>query len=151
MLDFSNPETVNWYKDKISGLLKLGVGAIKVDFGEAAPYNGLYASGRTGFYEHNPENRKYTGWIRYGGYNHSIGMATHDVMGTFDGPEEVLKLGFVFACDINFPFPDEKMGIRLEDVVVITETGCENLSKGVPRTIEEVVAMIKEIGIGEEK
>ena len=100
---------------------------------------------------HDPENPKYRGWIRYGGYNHSIGMATHDVMGTFDGPEEVLKPGFVFACDINFPFPDEEMGIRLEDVVVITETGCENLSKGVPRTIKEVEATIKEIGIGEEK
>jgi alpha-D-xyloside xylohydrolase len=34
-------------------LLKLGVGAIKVDFGEAAPLNGIYADGRTGFYEHN--------------------------------------------------------------------------------------------------
>jgi Xaa-Pro aminopeptidase len=100
---------------------------------------------------YDPENRKYRGWIRYGGYNHSIGMATHDVMGTFDGPEEVLKPGFVFACDINFPFPDENMGIRLEDVVAITETGYENLSKGVPRTIEEVVATIKEMGIGEEK
>ena len=93
---------------------------------------------------HDPENPKYRGWIRYGGYNHSIGMATHDVMGTFDGPEEVLKPGFVFACDINFPFPDEEMGIRLEDVVVITETGCENLSAGVPRTIEEVEAVMKD-------
>jgi Xaa-Pro aminopeptidase len=92
---------------------------------------------------YDPENRKYRGWIRYGGYNHSIGMATHDVMGSFDGPEEVLKPGFVFACDINFPFPDEKMGIRLEDVVVITETGCENLSHGVPRTIKEVEATIR--------
>lgn len=100
---------------------------------------------------HDPENRRYQGWIRYGGYNHSIGMATHDVMGTFDGPDEVLKPGFVFACDINFPFPDEELGIRLEDTVVITETGCENLSRRVPRTIEEVEAIIKEIGIGEEK
>ncbi|HKE56658.1 MAG TPA: TIM-barrel domain-containing protein [Pyrinomonadaceae bacterium] len=52
-LDFSNPATVKWYQDKLAGLLKLGVGAIKVDFGEGAPYNGLYASGRTGLYEHN--------------------------------------------------------------------------------------------------
>ena len=29
------------------------MGAIKADFGEAAPDNGLFASGRTGFYEHN--------------------------------------------------------------------------------------------------
>lgn len=53
VLDFSNPAAVEWYRDKIAGLLKLGVGAIKVDFGEAAPWNGVYASGRTGFYEHN--------------------------------------------------------------------------------------------------
>ncbi len=53
VLDFSNPATVEWYQERIASLLKLGVGAIKVDFGEAAPMNGLYASGRTGFYEHN--------------------------------------------------------------------------------------------------
>jgi alpha-D-xyloside xylohydrolase len=53
VLDFSNPAAVEWYQDKLGSLLKMGVGAIKVDFGEAAPNNGLYASGRTGFYEHN--------------------------------------------------------------------------------------------------
>lgn len=53
VLDFSNPATVKWYQDKLAGLLNMGVGAIKVDFGEAAPLNGLYASGKTGWYEHN--------------------------------------------------------------------------------------------------
>ncbi|MBL7813950.1 MAG: DUF4968 domain-containing protein [Saprospiraceae bacterium] len=53
VLDFTNPKTVDWYRNKIGGLLKMGVSAIKVDFGEAAPYNGIYANGRTGFYEHN--------------------------------------------------------------------------------------------------
>jgi alpha-D-xyloside xylohydrolase len=53
VLDFSNPNTIKWYEDKIGGLLKLGVSVIKVDFGEAAPLSGVYASGRTGFYEHN--------------------------------------------------------------------------------------------------
>lgn len=53
VLDFSNPETVKWYQEKIAGLLKLGVGAIKVDFGEGAPLNGQYASGKGGLYEHN--------------------------------------------------------------------------------------------------
>jgi alpha-D-xyloside xylohydrolase len=53
VLDFSNPKTVDWYQAKLANLLKLGVSAIKVDFGEAAPINGIYADGRTGFYEHN--------------------------------------------------------------------------------------------------
>jgi len=53
ILDFSNPEAVSWYQNKLSSLLELGVGAIKVDFGEAAPAKGVYHNGRTGFYEHN--------------------------------------------------------------------------------------------------
>jgi len=53
VLDFSNPATVKWYQDKIGGLIKQGVSVIKCDFGEAAPCNGLYYSGKTGFYEHN--------------------------------------------------------------------------------------------------
>mgnify|MGYP000939925916 FL=1 len=53
VLDFSNPETVTWYQEKLEGLLKMGVGAIKVDFGEGAPLNGYYANGKGGLYEHN--------------------------------------------------------------------------------------------------
>ena len=53
ILDFSNPETVSWYQSKIEGLLKQGVSTIKCDFGEAAPYNGFYHSGKGGLYEHN--------------------------------------------------------------------------------------------------
>ena len=53
VLDMSNPEAVKWYQGKLAALLKMGVGAIKVDFGEGAPVGGQYASGRTGWYEHN--------------------------------------------------------------------------------------------------
>ena len=53
VLDFSNPDAVDWCQGKIERLLEMGVGAIKVDFGEAAPYDGQYHSGRAGFYEHN--------------------------------------------------------------------------------------------------
>ena len=53
ILDFSNPLAVKWYQSKLADLLRIGVGAIKVDFGEDAPLHGLYASGRTGWYEHN--------------------------------------------------------------------------------------------------
>ncbi len=52
-LDFTNPEAVKWYQNNLKGLLDLGVSVIKVDFGEAAPYDGIYSNGRTGFYEHN--------------------------------------------------------------------------------------------------
>jgi Xaa-Pro aminopeptidase len=85
--------------------------------------------------------------IRYGGYNHSIGMATHDVMGTFAGPDEVLRPGFVFACDIQLFRIDEEIGIRIEDTVAITAAGREILSTGAPRTVAEIEALMKEDGI----
>jgi alpha-D-xyloside xylohydrolase len=52
-LDLSNPAAVQWYQRKLKNLLDMGVGAIKADFGEGAPLTGTYASGRTGWYEHN--------------------------------------------------------------------------------------------------
>lgn len=53
VLDFTNPKTVKWYQNQLGKLLEMGVGAIKVDFGEAAPLDGIYANGRNGLYEHN--------------------------------------------------------------------------------------------------
>jgi Xaa-Pro aminopeptidase len=74
-------------------------------------------------------------------------MATHDVTGTFAGPDEVLQPGFVFACDIQLFRHDEQIGIRIEDTVAITETGYEVLSAGLPRTVAEIEALMKTDGI----
>lgn len=69
VLDLSNPKTVAWYQGKIANLIKQGVSAIKCDFGEAAPYDGIYASGKTGFYEHNLYPLR---------YNKALWQAVHD-------------------------------------------------------------------------
>ena len=72
ILDFSNHDTVTWYQGLLASLLKMGVGAIKVDFGEDAPLAGLYASGRTGWYEHNLYPLR---------YNKAAADVTRDVTG----------------------------------------------------------------------
>ena len=72
VLDFSNPETVRWYQDNLASVLKMGVGAIKADFGESAPQTGIYASGRSGFYEHNLYPLR---------YNKAVADITHRVSG----------------------------------------------------------------------
>lgn len=53
IIDFSNENAKKWYQNKLKKLLLDGVSAIKVDFGEAAPLNAIYSSGKSGRYEHN--------------------------------------------------------------------------------------------------
>ncbi len=90
--------------------------------------------------------QQFRGVIRLGGYNHSIGLATHDVMGGFGGADEVLTPGFVFACDIQLFSLEEEIGIRIEDTIAITADGYENLSAGVPRTVAEIESLMKKDG-----
>ncbi|NIM49352.1 MAG: M24 family metallopeptidase [Gemmatimonadales bacterium] len=95
---------------------------------------------------HDDTERRFRGLIRWGCYNHPIGMATHDVMASISGPDEPLEPGFVFACDVNMP-QTETLGIRIEDTVVITEDGYENLSVGLPRTVEEIETLMRQPGL----
>lgn len=93
-----------------------------------------------------PTDSRFQYAASWGGYNHPIGMATHDVMASITGPDEPLQPGFVFACDINMP-QDEDFGVRIEDTVVITKDGCEVLSAGLPRTVAEIELLMKEQGL----
>jgi len=74
-----------------------------------------------------------------GGFGHYVGMAVHDVGG---GPD-VLEPGMVFANEPLCVFPDENLGVRVEDTILITEDGCENLTAGIPRTVAEIEAHMK--------
>jgi Xaa-Pro aminopeptidase len=74
------------------------------------------------------------------GVSHNVGMAVHDVT---SGPRFPLQPGMVFACDIYAVFADENLGVRVEDTVVITETGCDNLTAGLPREIAEIETFMK--------
>jgi len=79
------------------------------------------------------------------GISHDVGLAVHDVVGPSGrGP---LRAGQVFACDIYAVFPGENLGVRIEDTVVITETGCEVLTKGIPREVAEIEALMRQPGL----
>ena len=65
---------------------------------------------------------------------HPVGMEVHDVQ----SPMELLKPGYVFTIEPALTVPEDRIYIRLEDVIVITATGYENLSASVPETIEEI-------------
>lgn len=53
VIDFTNPAATKIYQDYLRELFKLGAKVIKTDFGEDAPYAGVYHDGRTGKQLHN--------------------------------------------------------------------------------------------------
>jgi alpha-D-xyloside xylohydrolase len=53
MPDLSLLPAREWYAEKIRPLMAQGVSVIKADFGEAAPLDGIFSSGSSGFKEHN--------------------------------------------------------------------------------------------------
>jgi Xaa-Pro aminopeptidase len=78
-----------------------------------------------------------------GGFGHYVGLAVHDVGG---GPA-VLKPGMVLANEPLVIYPEEKLGVRVEDTVLITETGCENLTAGIAREVKDIEALMRKDGI----
>ncbi len=77
------------------------------------------------------------------GVCHSVGLEVHD-----PGPRgAVLEPGVVFTIEPGAYDAELGIGIRVEDVVVCTETGCEVLSSSAPREIGEIEALIAEKGV----
>lgn len=74
------------------------------------------------------------------GVGHWLGMMVHDV-GDYRTP---LSPGMVLTIEPGIYLPEEGLGIRIEDVVLVTETGSELLSAGAPRSPEEIEALMKE-------
>jgi len=82
-------------------------------------------------------------YFKEGGVTHHVGLATHDAGGSDKPKDKPLLAGEVIASDVFAVFEDENLGVRVENVVLITETGCENLSAGLPREISEIEALMK--------
>jgi Xaa-Pro aminopeptidase len=68
-----------------------------------------------------------------GGFGHGVGLCVHDV--PLGG---VLKEGMVFAIEPALYYPEKGFGVRIEDTVLITASGCEVLTRGVPKEIDEI-------------
>jgi Xaa-Pro aminopeptidase len=79
---------------------------------------------------------------------HFVGISVHDV-GGISGPwlEKPFVTGVVFNVEPILQFPERKIHIRLEDTVVLTEKGAENLTAAVPAEVEPLYALIKEKGV----
>ncbi|WP_100487159.1 aminopeptidase P family protein [Sporolactobacillus pectinivorans] len=73
--------------------------------------------------------------------SHSLGLDTHDV-----GNYREIKLvpGEVITNEPGLYIPEESIGVRIEDDVLVTENGYEVLTKGLPRTTDEIESYMAE-------
>src|SRR5690606_16115434 len=72
--------------------------------------------------------------------SHPVGMAVHDV-GHYRG--DVLRPGVVLTVDPQMRVAEERLYLRVEDTVVITEDGHENLTAAAPYDMDEVEAIMR--------
>ena len=69
------------------------------------------------------------------GIGHQLGIEVHDV--TPDGP---LVPGMVLTIEPGVYLPERGLGVRIEDDVLVTETGCVDLTSAIPKTVEAIQA-----------
>jgi Xaa-Pro aminopeptidase len=86
----------------------------------------------------NPDNRAYRKYL-YHGISHHLGIDVHD-LGTKTSP---IKPGMVFTVEPGIYVEEEKMGIRIENNVVITKNGNKDLMKEIPITAEEIESCMR--------
>jgi Xaa-Pro aminopeptidase len=85
---------------------------------------------------HNPDRNSLGHWV---------GMEVHDVTAPYD----VLKPGMVFTIEPALTIPEDMVYVRLEDTILVTATGYENLSESLPVEIDDIEKLMAEQGIAE--
>jgi Xaa-Pro aminopeptidase len=80
------------------------------------------------------------------GLGHNVGLEVHDPGGL---QAETLEPGRVFTIEPQFRIEEEHLGVRLEDMILITETGYENLSAFVPVEVKEIEKLMGERGLSD--
>jgi Xaa-Pro aminopeptidase len=71
-----------------------------------------------------------------------VGMEVHDV----SLPYDELKPGMIFTIEPAMTIPDDRVYIRLEDVILVTPDGYENLSAMAPVDADDVEKLMAETG-----
>lgn len=69
---------------------------------------------------------------------HMLGLDTHDVQHTGKREQPILKKGMVLTIEPGIYIREENLGIRIEDDILITAKGYDNLSSGIPKSISEI-------------
>jgi Xaa-Pro aminopeptidase len=75
---------------------------------------------------------------RYAYLGHYVGLSVHDV-GDWSLPFEA---GMVLAIEPIIDMPEQQLHIRIEDTILVTATGTEILSAGLPKDVDALLPLI---------
>ncbi|MGA2441883.1 MAG: M24 family metallopeptidase, partial [Tepidisphaeraceae bacterium] len=76
--------------------------------------------------------------------SHGVGMAVHEAAQWAD---RVMEPGLVFAVDPELVVPEEELYVRVEDCIVVTATGIENLTASCPSEIADIERIVGQDGM----
>lgn len=85
----------------------------------------------------NPDWPAYKKYFMHG-TSHFLGLDVHDV-GDFN---RKLEAGMVFTCEPGIYIPEENLGIRLENDILVTANGPDDLMKNIPLEAEEIESLM---------
>ncbi|HVO96732.1 MAG TPA: Xaa-Pro peptidase family protein [Bryobacteraceae bacterium] len=72
------------------------------------------------------------------GLSHHVGLDVHDP----SEPGVELKPGMVITIEPGIYIPEENIGVRIEDTILVTETGCKILSGALPKEVDEIERLV---------
>ena len=75
------------------------------------------------------------------GTGHHLGLEVHDPVSDRSRP---LEPGMVITIEPGIYIPEENLGVRIEDDVLVTRDGYRNLSRGLPREVDEIERLMRE-------
>ncbi len=79
------------------------------------------------------------------GTSHFLGLDVHDI----GDRSQPLKAGMVFTCEPGIYIPDENLGIRLENDILITEKGPKDLMAHIPLDADDIEAFMANARAGQ--
>jgi Xaa-Pro aminopeptidase len=74
------------------------------------------------------------------GLSHHVGLNVHDP----SGPQRPLEAGMVITIEPGIYIPEENLGVRIEDDVLVTDTGYRQLTARLPRSPDDIEKIMAE-------
>lgn len=121
----------------VLGAQKVAIAAIKpgVLLGNRFTKNGLHQIAADYINTHGKDLKgKPLGPYFIHSLGHHVGLEVHDA----NDPASPLQAGMIITMEPGIYLPEENIGIRIEDVVLVTETGAKVLSSSLPREVNEI-------------